>query len=354
MLQEGLVRRQTEMAVSSGAAPPHRLTSSQYVSAAPTSAFAPPAPPPSYASAVGAKIASLQAGLVRRRTEEALAMGHQPIHALNPSADPSFYGGQFAPGEIDASRVQRRRASNVVGRALARRPTVEDLQEKGVMKKGGVSAGLLARQVTGCHCHYHRHRRLLHHRHLHSSPAGLLARQQALQKQLEKDAFNYQLASRPTADDLVAAGILHAPPGVAPNLVAKQEALQKQLMRDAMNHALMTRPSAEALTEAGILKAAPGAGVSARIADAQEHLMRKIREEAIEVRANATPERSITPTPARSTSPHHTHPPPSSSLGRRPSRAARRWPSSPTPASSTRRPASRPPSSRSKRLSKSR
>ena len=35
MLQEGLVRRQTEMAVSSGAAPPHRLTSSQYVSAAP-------------------------------------------------------------------------------------------------------------------------------------------------------------------------------------------------------------------------------------------------------------------------------------------------------------------------------
>ena len=322
MLQEGLVRRQTEMAVSSGAAPPHRLTSSQYVSAAPTSAFAPPAPPPSYASAVGAKIASLQAGLVRRRTEEALAMGHQPIHALNPSADPSFYGGQFAPGEIDASRVQRRRASNVVGRALARRPTVEDLQEKGVMKKGGVSAGLLARQ-------------------------------QALQKQLEKDAFNYQLASRPTADDLVAAGILHAPPGVAPNLVAKQEALQKQLMRDAMNHALMTRPSAEALTEAGILKAAPGAGVSARIADAQEHLMRKIREEAIEVRANATPARSITPTPARSTSPHHTHPPPSSSLGRRPSRAARRWPSSPTPASSTRRPACRPPSSRSKRLSKS-
>ena len=324
MLQEGLVRRQTEMAVSSGAAPPHRLTSSQYVSAAPTSAFAPPAPgpPPSYASAVGAKIASLQAGLVRRRTEEALAMGHQPIHALNPSADPSFYGGQFAPGEIDASRVQRRRASNVVGRALARRPTVEDLQEKGVMKKGGVSAGLLARQ-------------------------------QALQKQLEKDAFNYQLASRPTADDLVAAGILHAPPGVAPNLVAKQEALQKQLMRDAMNHALMTRPSAEALTEAGILKAAPGAGVSARIADAQEHLMRKIREEAIEVRANATPARSITPTPARSTSPHHTHPPPSSSLGRRPWRAARRWPSSPTRASCTRRPACRPPSSRSKRLCKS-
>ena len=57
MLQEGLVRRQTEMAVSSGAAPPHRLTSSQYVSAAPTSAFAPPAPPPSYASAVGAILA---------------------------------------------------------------------------------------------------------------------------------------------------------------------------------------------------------------------------------------------------------------------------------------------------------
>ena len=327
MLQEGLVRRQTEMAVSSGAAPPHRLTSSQYVSAAPTSAFAPPAPPPSYASAVGAKIASLQAGLVRRRTEEALAMGHQPIHALNPSADPSFYGGQFAPGEIDASRVQRRHASNVVGRALARRPTVEDLQEKGVMKKGGVSAGLLARQ-------------------------------QALQKQLEKDAFNYQLASRPTAEDLVAAGILHAPPGVAPNLVAKQEALQKQLMRDAMNHALMTRPSAEALTEAGILKAAPGAGVSARIADAQEHLMRKIREEAIEVRANAPLPRAASLPLPRAALPSITlaapsHLPPSSSLGRRPSRAARRWPSSPTPASSTRRPASRPPSSRSKRLSKS-
>ena len=248
-------------------------------------------------------------------------MGHQPIHALNPSADPSFYGGQFAPGEIDASRVQRRRASNVVGRALARRPTVEDLQEKGVMKKGGVSAGLLARQ-------------------------------QALQKQLEKDAFNYQLASRPTADDLVAAGILHAPPGVAPNLVAKQEALQKQLMRDAMNHALMTRPSAEALTEAGILKAAPGAGVSARIADAQEHLMRKIREEAIEVRANAPLPRAAPPLPsiALAAPPHR---PPSSSLGRRPWRAARRWPSSPTRASCTRRPACRPPSSRSKRPSRS-
>ena len=245
-------------------------------------------------------------------------MGHQPIHALNPSADPSFYGGQFAPGEIDASRVQRRRASNVVGRALARRPTVEDLQEKGVMKKGGVSAGLLARQ-------------------------------QALQKQLEKDAFNYQLASRPTADDLVAAGILHAPPGVAPNLVAKQEALQKQLMRDAMNHALMTRPSAEALTEAGILKAAPGAGVSARIADAQEHLMRKIREEAIEVRTQRTRHAR-----AQHFAPSYSPPTLLLPLARRPWRAARRWPSSPTPASCTRRPACRPPSSRSKRPSKGR
>ena len=33
--------------------------------------------------------------------------------------------------------------------------------------------------------------------------------------QMHKDGVDHLLATRPTADDLVAAGILHAPPGVS-------------------------------------------------------------------------------------------------------------------------------------------
>ena len=69
---------------------------------------------------------------------------------------------------------------------------------------------------------------------------------------MKRDGIEHLLAARPSADDLVAAGILHAPPGVSANLVARQEALEKQLLLDAMNHQLASRPTAAELTQACI------------------------------------------------------------------------------------------------------
>ena len=40
-----------------------------------------------------------------------------------------------------------------------------------------------------------------------------------------------QVATRPSAADLEATGILHAPPGLAGEFEALQEALEKQLLR---------------------------------------------------------------------------------------------------------------------------
>ena len=112
------------------------------------------------------------------------------------------------------------------------------------------------------------------------APRNIDAAEQ-LQKSLRRNSLDQQLASRPSYDELVEAGIAKGQ-GVGPRVAEGAERLRKQLLRDSISYSLSTRPPAEALHEAGIIKALPGSGVSARVVAGQEQLQRRLLSDDLE------------------------------------------------------------------------
>ena len=227
-------------------------------------------------------------------------MNHQL--AMRPSAAELAEQGILKGSKVaaGAERLQRRRASDALNHHLASRPDPQQLQRILKTTPGGVAAKIVEAQEHLA--------RQLNQQSLDHLLATVPTRRRCSRVDPPRAARRVGGAGReaggvgkvdaprqcrppprhrPSAADLEATGILHAPPGVSPALVASQEALEKQLLRDAMNHQLATRPPPEALQQQGILKSQPG--VSAKIAADAERLQRRRASDALKASLAARP-----------------------------------------------------------------
>jgi len=131
-----------------------------------------------------------------------------------------------------------------VSKGLAKRHSIDELKEVGILKSG-----------------------------LGISPA-LVESQQSLQKEMTKDALEKGLLHRPDVTTLQGQGIIKSSPGVSPAIVESREALQKEMTKDAVEKRLSRRISIDEMQEKGIYKSP--------VAAAGEVLQKEMNKDVLE------------------------------------------------------------------------